>query len=133
MPTIHAETRSIAIAVEPGQVIALISDGERLPDWAPAFAPSVRRDGEHWRIGPGECAPKVALRVAPAVGTVDIVAADDPGRGAFMRALPNGDGTELLFTLFFERGAGDEAIAGQMAEVEAELQRVRSLCEDERE
>ena len=125
----HAETRSVTIAVDPRQVLALIGDGDRLPDWAPAFAPSVRRDGEHWRIGPGEHAPKVSLRVAPAAGTVDIVAADDARRGAFMRALPNADGTELLFTLFFPPGTPDDAIAGQMAEVEAELQRVRALCE----
>jgi hypothetical protein len=46
-----------------------------------------------------------------------------------MRVLNNEDGSVLLFTLVFPIGVDDEAIARQMATVEAELRTVRDLCE----
>lgn len=46
-----------------------------------------------------------------------------------MRVLDNEGGSELLFTLVFPARAPDEAIAQQMAIVEAELRTVRDLCE----
>jgi hypothetical protein len=62
-------------------------------------------------------------------GTVDLVRREDPSRGAHMRVLDNEGGSELLFTLVFPARAPDEAIAQQMAIVEAELRTVRDLCE----
>jgi hypothetical protein len=41
MPTIttaRAETRTITIAAPPAAVLAVVGDGARLPEWAPAFA-----------------------------------------------------------------------------------------------
>ena len=43
--------------------------------------------------------------------------------------MPNGDGSEYLFTLFFPDGTDEDAIATQMAVVEEELRTIRALCE----
>lgn len=55
--------------------------------------------------------------------------AADRTRGAFCRVLPNGGGSEFLFTLFFQRGASELAIGQQMSVVEEELRAVRNICE----
>jgi hypothetical protein len=43
--------------------------------------------------------------------------------------VPNGDGSEYLFTLFFPDGTDTAAITRQMAIVDEELHAVRRLCE----
>jgi hypothetical protein len=69
------------------------------------------------------------VRVSRERGTVDILAADDPRRGAFSRVIANGAGSEYLFTLQFPDGTGEDAVARQMAVVEAELRAVRDACQ----
>ena len=43
--------------------------------------------------------------------------------------LPNGAGSEYLFTLFFPESVGEDGVAAQLAVVDAELRAVRELCE----
>jgi hypothetical protein len=133
MPTIttaRAETRTITIAAPPAAVLAVVGDGARLPEWAPAFATAVEHQGDdRWLIGEGDGRFPVRLRVDQTFGTVDILRPVDPPAGAFLRVVPNGEGSELLFTLFFPDGTAAEAVDAQMATVEQELQTVRALAE----
>jgi hypothetical protein len=128
MQTNRSETRSISIGVPPDAVLDIVGDARTLPSWAPGFARAIEADGELWVIDTGAGEARIDVRVAREQGTVDIVSADDPRRGAFTRVLPNGVGSEYLFTLFFPETAGEDAIAAQMAVVEAELRAVRDLC-----
>jgi hypothetical protein len=125
----HAETRSISIAAPPETALELLSDAKRLPDWAPAFARAVEPAGPDWLIDSGGSQLRIHVRVSLEYGTVDLLRPEDPRRGARMRVLNNEDGSVLLFTLVFPIGVDDEAIARQMATVEAELRTVRDLCE----
>jgi Polyketide cyclase / dehydrase and lipid transport len=121
-----SQTRTITIDAPPSAVLDCVGDPRRLPSWAPDFAHTVRPDGEHWVVND---AATIDVRVDRATGTIDIVAADDHRRGAFSRVLPNGDGSEFLFTLFFPPGTDDAAVSRQMAVVDEELHRVRAMCE----
>jgi uncharacterized protein YndB with AHSA1/START domain len=132
MPTIglgRAETRTISIDALPSTVFDLLSDARRLPEWAPGFAPKVEQVGQDWRIGSGPGQFLVRLRVAGETSTVDIISPEDSTRGAHMRVLNNGRGSEFIFTLIFPAGTSDAAIAQQMSVVEGELRTVRQLCE----
>jgi hypothetical protein len=121
----RTETRSIAIAAPPDAVLDYVGDARKLPHWAPAFTRSVAAEGEHWRVDAG----LIDQRVSRERGTVDIVAASDPRRGVFTRVLPNGDGSEYLFTQFFPDGTPEEAVQQQLAVVEGELRTIRDACE----
>lgn len=125
----HAETRSIGIAAPPSTVLELVGDARRLPEWAPGFAPSVRRDGEDWVIGAGEDELRIRVRVSPGFGTVDFLRPGNDREGSFGRVIPNADGCEFLFTLLFPDGTGPEAIDAQMTVVDQELRVIRALCE----
>jgi hypothetical protein len=122
----RCETRSISIAAPPSAVLDFVGDARTLPRWAPAFTRTVEPDGEHWRIDGGGL---VDVRVSRERGTVDIVAADDPRRGAFSRVIANGEGSEFLFTLQFQDGTSEHLVQAQMAVVEAELCAVRDACQ----
>jgi hypothetical protein len=124
-----AHTRSIAIDAPPEALVELLADGDRLPEWAPDFAPEVHEEDDHWLVGSGEGQLRIRIRSSAELGTVDILSADDDRTGAFGRVIPNGDGSEFLFTLLFPPDTDGQAIAAQMEVVEGELERVRVLAE----
>ena len=123
------QTRSIAIAAPPEAVVELLADGTRLPEWAPQFASEVRAEGDHWVVDSGGRPFRIRIKASADFGTVDIVSADDERIGSFSRVIPNGEGSEFLFTLLFPQGTDQAAIDAQMAVVEGELETVRSLVE----
>jgi hypothetical protein len=123
------QTRSIAIAAPPEAVVEVLADGTRLPEWAPQFANEARAEGDHWVIDSGGQPFRIRIKASADFGTVDIVSADDERIGSFSRVIPNGEGSEFLFTLLFPQGTDQAAIDAQMAVVEGELETVRSLVE----
>src|SRR3954447_2835914 len=104
MRTNRSETRSITIAAPPEAVLDFLADVTSLPRWAPNFARAVRPENGHWMVDTGDGELAIELRVSRALGTVDILRPGDARRGAFMRVLPNGDGSEYLFTQVFPEG-----------------------------
>jgi Polyketide cyclase / dehydrase and lipid transport len=135
--TFRAETRTAAAAAPPEAVFAIVADGARLPEWAPAFASAAEREdggdgdraGERWLIGTGDARFPILLRADPASRTVDLLDPRDPSRGAFLRVLPNGQGAEVLFTLFFPEEVEAAAVDAQMATVADELQAIARIAE----
>lgn len=128
--TRRAETRSISILAPPSAVFDLVGDPLRLPEWAPHFARAVRADGDRWLVDNGTDGEfPIVVRVSRELGTMDLLGSIDPPTGAFTRVIPNGRGSEYLFTLFFSDGVDEPAIAAQMAIVEDELQTIRAISE----
>ncbi|NIH81318.1 SRPBCC family protein [Amycolatopsis viridis] len=129
MRTNKVLSETISIAASPGTVFDLVSDPRQLPRWAPGVGRSVRRDGDDWVIVNGENEARITVRASREHGVVDLLAAHDHSQGVFTRVLPQGDGAEYQFTMFFPPDAPDEAIAAQRAVVRGELDTVRALCE----
>jgi uncharacterized protein YndB with AHSA1/START domain len=125
----RSETRSIAVDAPPHQVHRYIADPANLPRWAPAFATAITPSGEHWVATSSRGDAEIVVASNREVGTVDILSADDRTRGAFARVIPNGPVSEVLFTLFFEPGTSDDAVAAQMTVVEDELATIRQLVQ----
>lgn len=112
-----------------GAVFDLVADPRNLPRWAPGFARSVRPDGDDWLVDSGEGGTRITVPVSREQGTVDFVLTDDPRRASYSRVVPNGDGSEYMFTIFFPDGTDEAAVAKQMTIIEEELATVRALCE----
>jgi hypothetical protein len=125
----RAETRSLGIAATPEAVHAYVSDGRNLPEWAPAFAPSIRPSDGSWVVTRGEVEFPIDVPAEPSSGTVDFVAASDHARGLFARVLPNGEGAELTFTIMFTPDTPEDVVAAQMITLETELAAIRVACE----
>jgi hypothetical protein len=126
MRTNRSETRQISIQASPQAVLDVVGDARALPRWAPNFATTVELAGGHWLVN-GEL--HIDLRVERELGTVDILRVGHPPTGAYSRVVPNGDGCEFLFTLFFPDGTDPAAVDAQMTVVEEELRTVRALAE----
>ena len=97
-----SRTLSVSINCDPKQVYEFVSNGANLSRWATAFCKSVKPSKDGWLVetpqGP------VTLRLVPknVLGVLDHYVSPLPGVEVFvpMRVVPNGEGSEVTFTLF---------------------------------
>ncbi len=127
------EARHIAVAIErPWQeVVDFLSDPANFPAWASGLASGLRETPDGWLAdGPGG---PVRVHFSPpnGWGVVDhrVVLANGSEVSVPMRVLPNGDGSEVLFTLFRSRHMSADAFARDAAWVARDLQALKALLE----
>ena len=124
-------TLSVSIARAPGDVARFVADARNLPRWAGAFCKSVRPDGEHWRVQTDE--GEFGLRFLASVehGVLDHVVevAEDVQVFVPMRVVPNGEGSEVLFTLFRLPAMTEPRWQTDLAMVKADLESLRVAME----
>jgi hypothetical protein len=125
----RSETRSIAIDAPPDKVHRFISDATNIPRWAPAFATAIRPNDNHWVATTERGEAEIIVASNPDSGTLDILDAADPTRGAFVRVISNGPGSEVLFTLFFALDTPEQAVTAQMTVVDGELASIKQLTQ----
>ena len=123
---------TISIARPPAEVYAFASDPRNLPRWAAGLARSaVRPEGDQWIAE----APfgTVRVRFAPhnPFGVMDHDVTLESGVTVHnpMRVLPNGEGSEFVFTLIRQPGVSDRQFADDQAAVENDLRTLKALLE----
>lgn len=123
---------SVYIARRPAEVYEFASDPRNLPRWAAGLARSeVTRDGDEWVAD----APfgRVRVRFAPlnAFGVVDHDVTLESGVTVHnsVRVVPNGEGSEFVFTLIRQPGMSDGKFAEDKAAVENDLKTLKHLLE----
>lgn len=126
----RAQTVSVSIGVDPDSTYDFASDPQNLPQWAPGFVQSVERRGDHWMAK--TTLGDASFRFAPP-NTLGVVDHDVelPG-GRFhnpMRVIPNGTGSEVLFTLLQLHGVTDEQFATDIQTVLADLLQLKKVLE----
>ena len=130
--TTHAtHTISVSIDCPPERVYAFVADPANLPRWATAFVLSAKPSASGWVVDtPGGC---VGLRFveANALGVLDHYVSPAPGVEILnpMRVVPNGTGSEVLFTLFQLPGTPDERFEEDAAMVERDLATLKQVLE----
>ena len=126
----RSHTVSVGIAVDPGMVYAYASDPANLPTWAPGFVKSMEQRGSHW-IGQttlGEVRFRFAATNEFGVLDHDVELPSGTFHNA-MRVIPNGKGSEVLFTLIQLPGIADEQFRMDMDTVRADLNKLRTVLE----
>ena len=123
---------SITIARPPSEVYEFASDPENLPRWAAGLARSeMKRDGDEWIAD----APfgRVRVKFVPrnSLGVMDHDVKMESGDTVHnpMRVMPNGEGSELVFTLIRRPGMSDDQFAKDKAAVESDLKTLKALLE----
>jgi hypothetical protein len=128
----RSATLTITIAAPRDDVFAFLADGANLPAWASNFAPAIRPNGDGWIVNQGAVEIGLEIPANRELGTVDLHITLPSGarRAVYLRVLPNGEGAEVLFTLFHSDLRTDDDIARQNDEVAEELRRVKAIFED---
>lgn len=98
----EARTVSVSISASPEQVYEFAANPANLPKWAPGFVRSIAHRGGQWvaETTMGEVTFNFAARNP--LGVLDHGVALPSGASFHnpMRVVPNGEGSEVLFTLF---------------------------------
>ena len=127
----RSRTLSISIDCPVDRVYDFVSNPANLPLWATAFVRSIRREGSDWVVetpdGP------VGIRFVPRneFGVLDHAVRLGSGAEIMnpIRVVPNGSGSELLFTLFQLPEMADDKFAEDAGMVESDLRTLKSVLE----
>ena len=123
---------SVSIALPTAEVYEFASDPRNLPKWASGLARSeVRQDGDEWVADApmGKVRVKFAERNSFGVMDHDVKLESGIVVHNVMRVIPNGEGSEFVFTLIRQPGTPDEEFAKDKATVENDLKTLKGLLE----
>lgn len=127
------EVRHVSVSIQrsPREVYRFASDRENLPRWASGLGGTIRKVEGAW-IAEG---PMGAVEVRPAepndfgVLDHDVVLASGETIHNPMRVVPNGSGSEVVFTLFRQPDVPAEKFAQDAEWVAKDLRTLKALLE----
>jgi polyketide cyclase/dehydrase/lipid transport protein len=125
---------SVYIARRPAEVYEFACDPRNLPRWAAGLARSeVRRDGDEWIADAPFGKVRVRFVQRNSFGVMDHDVKLESGVTIHnpMRVVPNGEGSEFVFTLIRQSGMSDGQFAKDKAAVENDLKTLKGLLERE--
>jgi hypothetical protein len=132
MNTMSARMIHVTIEIPWQEVYAFASAPENLPLWASGLATDLRRDGADWVMDGGPIG-QVRVRFTPEneFGIIDHTVTTEEGVWVFnpLRVVPNGDGAEVIFTVFQHAGLDSARFEADAAHVLKDLQKLKSLLE----
>lgn len=123
---------SIYIHRAPKDVYVFASNPKNLPMWAAGLASSeVKREGDLWAAEAPFGKVKIKFAQVNTFGVLDHDVELDSGVVVHnpMRVLPNGDGSEFLFTLLRQPGMSDEQFLDDAQAVAKDLRTLKNLLE----
>ncbi len=129
--TYRAEHISVAIDRPPATVYAFVADPVNLPRWAAGLSGSIEQIAGDWVAD--SPMGRVTIRFADAnpYGVLDHAVTLPSGETVVnpMRVVPNGDGSEVLFTVFQRPGVSDQELAADVQAVRRDLDALKALLE----
>ncbi len=128
------EVQHISIYIDrlPSEVYEFASNPENLPRWAAGLASSeVKRDRDAWVAEAPFGKVKIRFSERNTFGIMDHDVELDSGVVVHnpMRVVPNGDGSEFIFSLLRQPGMSDERFAEDKKAVEKDLETLKEFLE----
>jgi hypothetical protein len=126
-----AQTISVTIAAPPERVYAFASNPENLPRWVPSFFQSVERIDGEWVAQSTVGRVVVEFVHDNDLGVLDHTVTLPSGARLTnpMRVIPNGDGSEILFTLIQHQDMTDQQFQEDAELVLSDLHTLRRLLD----
>lgn len=129
--TLEARHVSVSIARSPDDVYRFASNPENLSHWASGLGRARRGAGGEWTVeGPlGEVKVRFADRNALGVLDHDVTLPSGVTVHNAFRVIPNGDGSELVFTVFRLPGQSEQEFEADARTVEKDLRVLKQILE----
>ena len=127
----ESRTLNVTIACPPRKVYEFVSNPENLPRWAAGLGKSVRKSGAGWIVDTPQGSVKIRFAEKNDFGVLDHYVKLSSGVEVYvpMRVVPNGSGSEVIFTLFKMPDMTDEQFAKDAGMVERDLKTLKSVLE----
>ena len=129
--TLESRTLSITITCFPRKVYEFASNPENLPRWAAGLCTSVRRSDTGWIVETPQGPMQIRFAEKNDFGVLDHYVTTAQGVEIYvpMRVVPNGSGSEVIFTLFKTPGMSDKQFADDAGMVQQDLKTLKSILE----
>jgi len=127
----QSKTLNVSINADPKKVYDFVSDPENMPNWAGAFCQSVGKVRGEWVIKTPEGPMRIRFCQKNEFGILDHFVSPAPGAEIFvpMRVVPNGSGSEIIFTLFRMPDMTDEKFTEDIKWVRRDLESLKTVLE----
>lgn len=128
----RSRTLSVSVHADPIHVYEFVIDPQNLPRWAPGFAHAVQRTPSGWMVDTGDSSVGIRFEPENRLGVADHWVTVEPDVVVYnaLRIVPNGDGTEVVFTFFQTPDLTEAALVAAADLVAADLQTLRSVLEN---
>jgi hypothetical protein len=115
-------------------VYDFVADAANLPSWAGGFCRSVRRSGAEWIVETKDGPVRLRFVTWNQWGVMDHAVTVASGETIVnpMRVVPNGTGSEVLFTVFQRPGMSDAQFYEDAALVQRDLETLKRVLEGRR-
>jgi|SRR3989344_1311470 len=132
VPTFESRTLSVTVACPPRKVYEFVSNPENLPLWAAGLGKSVRKSGAGWTVDTLQGPAQIRFAEKNDFGVLDHYVKLASGIDVYvpMRVVPNGSGSEVIFTLFKTPEMSDKQFAEDAGLVERDLKTLKSVLEN---
>ena len=129
--TLPARYISISIARPPREVYDFASNPENLPLWAAGLSGSISNVDGAWIAESGLGRVRVEFAPSNEFGVLDHTVTLASGESFYnpMRTFANGEGSEVVFTLFRRPGVDDEEFEADAAAVARDLATLKGILE----
>jgi hypothetical protein len=126
-----AHNINVAIERPPSEVYDFLSKPENFPRWASGLAPSIQREDDHWVSDTAEGRVEIRFSARNDLGVLDHRVTMPSGVEVYipMRVVANGEGSEVIFTLFQTPGMTDEILERDIRWVTGDLATLKDLLE----
>ena len=126
-----SKTLTISINCSPKKVYEFVFNLENMPKWAKTFCQSSKKSNGEWIIETPQGPMGMKITPKNEFGILDHTVIPAPGVEVFvpMRVVPNGSGSEVIFTLFQQPGMSDQDFARDQGMVEQDLATLKQVME----
>ena len=131
MALLKSRTLSISIDCNPKKAYEFILNPVNLPKWAKGLSGSIKKVGEDWIAESPMGSVRVQFTDRNKFGILDHDVTLPSGIKVSnpMRVMPNGNGSEIIFTLFQQPDMSDEDYARDIGLVQQDLQNLKTIME----
>ena len=131
MALLKSRTLSISIDCNPKKAYEFILNPVNLPKWAKGLSGSIKKVGEDWIAESPMGSVRVQFTNRNKFGILDHDVTLPSGIKVSnpMRVMPNGNGSEIIFTLFQQPDMSDEDYARDIGLVQQDLQNLKTIME----
>ena len=129
--TFRAQHLSVSINRTADQVYVFAANPENLPMWAAGLSRSIQEVNGAWIAESPMGRITVTLAAPNHFGILDHHVTLPTGETVYnpMRVVANGDGSEVIFTVYQRPGISDDAFGADVAAVARDLATLRSVLE----
>ncbi|MET8912660.1 SRPBCC family protein [Micromonospora sp. NPDC004551] len=128
------ESRHLSVHIDRpvAEVYAFVSDPRNLPRWAPGLGSSVVREDDGWFVETPEGRAQVTFAPRNGYGVLDHEVVTPSGETVYvpLRALADGDGCEVVFTLRRSPGMSDAEFDRDAGLVTGDLALLKKVLEN---